>query len=271
MANDDRFTGIVVLLATLITAGGFLWSHWESWCRSIPTRPLSVVAAPVAPVTAQSRDQVSEPEVAVPAVLEKGPGETRANRRAAKRVSDQATETLKILESLAGGWTGSNIPPADKILVCRNRDGRMIVAPGTHRRYTGLRKQILDLDLEDTAIVLAELQARSPEKARVFAAKLISSIHDILAIDLPKVEPDMVAGIHAWHFADPQYRSLGKLQQHMLLMGRKNAGAIRNKLEILGRYLGELPETGKSSIGSEGILMAGSLQSKDPVEQMMNP
>ncbi|MEN8164460.1 MAG: DUF3014 domain-containing protein [Acidobacteriota bacterium] len=276
MAKDDRFTVIVVVLVTLITAGAFLWSHWGS--LAISTRPNATdVAASSAegqtvPDATPALTENSAPKGVVPAVFEIEAAAEEVVQAGNPAVSP-GDRTPATLEKLVHGWTAPDLPAASEILVRRDRDGRMVVASGTRRRYESLRQDIQDLNPSDIDSTLLRLAGSSSTDAEFFRAALIETIDSVLAIEIPDVEPDMVAGVNAWQFADTEYRSLSPAQQHLLLMGRDNARAVRAKMVEIRQHLGEPDgiEPDQPSNRNEPVVIAHSLPSDAPIDELIEP
>ena len=275
MAKDDRFTVIVVVLVTLITAGAFLWSHWGSLAISL--RPTAVAAAPattVSPEPAQATAETGEENTVVPALYEIDPAAAEAVMHASYGKGNSVEKAMATLEMIASGWTNPTVPAPAEILVRRDRDGRTVVASGTHRRYEDLRQNVQNLVLSDidSALLQADGTSSSAE-VESLRANLIAILDETLAVDVPDTEPDMVAGVHAWQFADTEYRSLSPAQKHLLLMGRDNARAVRAKLVEIRRHLGEPDsiDTDQPAIRTEPVVIAQSFGSEDPVDELIEP
>jgi len=275
MAKDDRFTVIVVALVTLITAGAFLWSHWGSPVIMNRANPVAITSVsvdePAAPFPAPN--EALEPLESVPAVFEVQPESSDGVARASNPAISPGDRSPATLEKLVHGWTTPKLPAASEILVRRDRDGRMVVASGTRRRYTDLRQDIQDLDPSDIESTLFRLAGSSSSDAEFFRVALIKTIDAVLAVDLPEIEPGMVAGVNAWQFADTEYRSLAPAQKHILLMGRDNAREVRAKLLEIRRYLGK-PDginTDQPAIRTDPVVIARSLPSEDQTDESIEP
>ena len=275
MAKDDRFTVIVVVLVTLITAGAFLWSHW-----GLPAISAHSVTAVVSESTVPDPDPVremsktEEGNTIVPAIFEVEPKIPEGLLRASNQMV-APDETLATLRNLASGWSDSGVPAAAEVLVRKDRDGRMIVASGTHRRYKALRRQVEALETNRVSLALEQ---STETEASGFRDQVIDTLDAVLAIEVPDAEPDMVAGVHAWEFADAEYKGLSRAQRHLLLMGRSNATAVRARLEAIRQSLGptEAIEVGEPVVPvAEPILIAHASEPEPPlgarVEHLIEP
>lgn len=278
MAKDERFTVIAVTLAILITAGAFVWSHWGALATSVRSKP-------VADASVSSEEQgsievvpnsMNEPEAneILPAVFEIQPEATESFAQASNSPAAVDYQTMAALENLASGWNQSALPAPAEILVRKDRDGRTVVASGTHRRYNDLRQEVQDLDLSDIDTVLHHVEVSGdPADAQALRAALIDTVEAVLEVDLPEVEPDMVAGVHAWQFSDTDYRSMSPAQQHLLLMGRDNAQTVRTKLVEIRQQLGgpDTVEADQPAIEVDPVVIAHSLGSQDPIAELIEP
>ncbi len=268
MAKDDRFTVIVVVLVTLLTAGAFFWSHWGS--PAIRVRPVSVADSASTATNhepAPARPGPEQENPFVPALYEIDPATAEPVIQASNRTGSVSGQAIVILEGIATGWAKSGVPSAAEVLVRNDRDGRLVVASGTHRRYKGLRRDVQNLALSDIDSALLQADGTS------LRTNLIDALDAALAVDLPDTEPDMVAGMHAWQFADTEYRSLPSAQKHLLLMGRDNARAVHAKLVEIRRYLGqpERVDADQSVTRAEPVVIAQSLPLRDPIDELIEP
>lgn len=275
MAKDDRFTVIVAVLVTLITAGAFLWSHWGSPAIMNRPNPVAITSVsvdePAAPIPGPN--QALEPLESVPAVFEVQPGSSGDVAQASNPAISPGDCSPATLEKLVHGWTAPELPVASEILVRRGHDGRMVIASGTHRRYKGLRQDIQDLDPSNIDSALLRLAGSSSSDEEFFRTALTKTIDAVLAVDLPEIEPDMVAGVNAWQFADTEYRSLSTAQKHLLLMGRDNARAVRTKLIKIRQHIGQPGgiDTYQPAIRTDPVVVAHSLPSEDPIDELIEP
>lgn len=279
MAKDDRFTVIAGTIAVLITAGLFLWSHWGSTAFS--TRPTTVAGAIEATadqdVLEPTRTAVEDqrPTTIVPALFEVEPAAVEGVVQASNRYGTSVDHAVAVLEGIASGRFGAGIPAAAEILVRRDRDGRIVVAAGTHRRYTTLRRQLENLDHAAIDAALQKVDGTtSSTDVESLRAHLVEALDETLAVGLPEVEPDMVAGVHAWQFADAQFRGRTQAGQHLLLMGRANAAAVYAKLAEVRRRLGASENSGDADqpvFRTGPVVIAQSSQSEDPPTGLIEP
>jgi len=141
---------------------------------------------------------------------------------------------LDVLEELT--TAGGTLPDPIDTLVRTDRDGRLVVAAGTQRRY---RPLVEALNGVDPTAVVAGLKGLSPQTATAdhtegdLESRLRATIAALLAFNPPDVEPTMVASGPAWTFAEPEYDSLPAAERHLLLMGRRQARAVQSKLDAI--------------------------------------
>lgn len=244
MAKDDRFTVFVVITVTLLTAAIFVATHWDAPtfagrsenAERIVVEPSHPVTGEVAPA---STDEAAQEEI-MPAVY--NPDSSASSVAAVASDSRRAAAddgAMAVLDDLASGWRHADLPTPQEILVRKDADGRMVVAAGTHRRYDRLCEDLENLDVDAVAAALdPAVVATSTDDTADLRGRVISEVNALLAVDLPEVEPDMIAGTVAWGFADDDYKDLTGAQRHLLLMGLDNARAIRPVLEDLRCALG---------------------------------
>jgi len=264
MATDDKFAQITALLALTITFGLFMASHWSSIFtqRSSETVAADLQIPQTPPSEAVSENTCTASEAIVHATHEIEKPVAHSAARAALKVSgpkaSSDSSASKILQSLASGWKDAPLPPASEILVRKDRDGRIVVAGGTHRRYGVLLRDLENLDPEDIRSVLALERTSSGNSLR---DQLMRRIDEILAFDLPDVEPDMQAGKVAWNFADESFRKLGTPERDLLLMGRSNAEAMKSTLAEIRELLVE--DVGGLQVSTQHELIASADHSDD--------
>jgi hypothetical protein len=269
MATEDRFTVIAATTAILITAGLFLWTHWgRTAFPSHQSRPTQTVAPPC------PTEEPGEPEVETPSAVvasfEVDPFGGNSFVQASSPTDGPDDRTLAILEDIASGWKDVNLPAPSEILVRQDPDGRMIVAAGTHKRYNPLRKELDALNPKaiDDALQRA---AVSPIEFSNLQSRLITNLDACLSVDIPEVEPDMIAGTSAWQFADSGFRSLSPMQRHLLLMGRRNARMVQQKLAEIRQQLDGPGVTATESPLAPPVVIAQSLPAESPFAELAQP
>jgi hypothetical protein len=265
MQREDRFITIAGACALLVTISAFLWVHRQAIFRAGPSfraarseqtsdRAVeSIRPTPVSAATEHATRNVavnaSQPENDVSAVVPASYGPDPVPG-AERWPSDSATARLVFdaVRALTAGSTPAlwdDAPPAPaEVQVCRDRDGRLVVAPGTHRRYDPVIQAIEDLDIEAFTASLDDLDAQWVEimpGGPGLRQALATAIDKLLDVDPPNVEPDMVSKGTHWGFADSDYEGLSEAQKHLLLMGLERARIVRTRLEEIRTSIGAVP------------------------------
>jgi len=248
MKSDDRFTAFAVSGALLVTVAVFIWSHPglvnitpEVEVKITTLIPETVSApvqepctTPVGPVVVALNDEDrDEPDVVFASFVE--------NNRA----------DLVTLMAEGRDLAGFALPEFKDVLVRINRDGRTVVAGGTHRQYEDFVQSVEALDIDEVALALES----GPEELRI---TFFEAIENLLATPLAEEDPDMESKGSHWGFADADYESLDTAQKHMLLMGRSQARDVRTKL-IEMRDVFEIVEPVPSVLASEPVQLADAL------------
>jgi hypothetical protein len=274
MATEDRFTPIAATAAVLITAGLFLWTHWGHMAflkhHSRPTRSVVATSPTEEPGPVDVNPPDPQPSSAVIASFEVDPGGGNSFVQTSSPTDGPDDRTLAILEDIASGWKGSHLPAPSEILVRRDSDGRMIVAAGTHKRYNTLRREMDGLDPVEVDDALRQATA-SPDEAETLRTLLITNLDACLSVDIPEVEPDMIAGTSAWQFADSGFRSLSPMQRHLLLMGRRNARMVQQKLAEIRQQLNKPGITTTEPPLAPPVVIAQSLPAESPFAELAQP
>lgn len=234
MKHDDRFSMIAGGAAFLATATVFALTHLGG-AGSVGETPapdrfgerITVAEAPrlepaVAPVPTE--ESVAPVPELVAAVNRPAPEPAdEAGKLSPAALSGPSLGVGEVLRLLA--LSGPEVPETAKVLVRRDRDGRMVVASGTHRGYASVVDRFEALDASRVHV---------PEALR---GDVVRSIDRLLATPEVEIEPEMASNGLAWTFAGPELASLDRAQRQLLLMGRGNAGIVRSKLEELRRQL----------------------------------
>jgi len=265
MKQDDRFFSIAGVLALLATVSAFLWFHQEAIFgigrsarttqRSETTVPIRTAAVPT-PITPTAEfaartarvtpvSPIAKPATIIPAAYE---GEVEAGAGQWATDTESIDRIFDTVMSIAAGTTpglGGDPPlsPVD-VLVYRDRDDRLLVAPGTHQRYDRIVEEFERLETAAFAAAFDFFEIRWTEETPGegdFQSVLTAALDHLLEVELPDVEPDMISKGTHWGFVDPEYDDLTAAQKHILLMGRHNARVVRSRLEEIRNLLGEPP------------------------------
>lgn len=285
MNSDDRFFSITCIAAALITSAVFVWSnHGVLFAGHRPSRAPqashearsdapdlsgTAVEPSITPVSSESASAQESHVFTVNA--------EQAQVETASLVSNDSAAPISpewfmqvvdaVLDGQAVGSSISLVPARDGVLVRTSEGGRTVVASGTHRRYAKLCTAIAHLD---TAQVLqlcrnaegpsaASNDSRSGLRSRVTRALAV-----LLAVEDPDFEPSMRSEGRIWQFVEPEYAALSPAQQHLLLMGRSNAKAVRAKLQtIYDELIAYEAKIAVPETSNEAIVVAANVNESD--------
>lgn len=254
MNSDDRFFSMTCIAAALITSAVFVWSnHGVLFAGHRPSQApqASHEARSDAPALSETSVEPTTTPVSSESVsarksyvftvnAEQAESETASlapDDSAAFISPEWFTQVLDaVLDGQAFDSSNSLAPARDDVLVRTSEDGRTVVASGTHRRYGNLCSavgrldtvRVLELCREADGPATASNDGQSGIRSRVTRALSV-----LLAVEEPDFEPSMRSDGRRWQFVEPEYAALSPAQQHLLLMGRSNAKAVRAKLQTI--------------------------------------
>lgn len=287
MAHDDRLFTLVCCAALLITGTVFIWTHHGSVRFEVgslaevnsasieaPGPPTPDQVGAIADAGPAFAHATNEAPAMVPAVFE--PPIT-AHNDSRNLTTDQMHGFLEaIIHNRSPKLDKWQLPTLAEVLVRRDRDGRLVVAAGTHRRYERAREAITALDGATVAAACENMErqlAMGLPGDGVFRTRVVEALDLLLAPELPEVEPDMVSRGADWGFADTGLDDLSPAQKHMLLMGLDNQRIVRSAFEDIREHLGGSPTTATpadpSNVESE-VLIARRGQPRDE-DQVTEP
>ncbi len=224
MRTDDRFTTVSVIAVLVATAALFAVVN----TGGPPAPPIDVVheSVPrVQPLAQPAADPWSEAAGGASlAILDEG---ITIPRPAAAEPDGRPGLVAAAEAVLAARAPDTALPSDTEVTVRVDRDGRLVVAAGTMRRY---RPLVDELEGFETGVVEAAGQGCD--------GRLLAALDRLLAVEIPEVEPTMVRRGIRWGFADPAYEALDDAQRHLLLMGRDQHRRVRAKLLELRAALG---------------------------------
>lgn len=249
MKNDDRLFFIGVCCAVAVTLGAFLWFN-----RGALMPEYSTAGSPPAGARDSQRRVVVAPTPSL-----SGPAPPAEVAPAVRRASlqdvasqppgwsvgtDGSRRFAAVVEAVAAGslpdLDPQSLPDLREVLVRTDRDGRLVVASGTHRRYAWLVERFATLDPAEVADFAARESGLVVEEGGDDLETILrSAIDHLLEVEPPEVEPDMVSRGSYWGFADVDSEALSPVQKHLLLMGRDNARLIRDRLVELRDLIGD--------------------------------
>jgi hypothetical protein len=257
MKQDDRFFTIAGCCALLVTLGAFLWfNQGQIFYRQAPSRgsqaaaDVSVRESPTGIPNPESRPavQVEDTQPQVDSLNTVVRASYQPEPEPEPEIADiESLGRLRtMIETIAKGETpvvdGFDLPAPAEVLVRRDRDGRLVVAAGTQRRYEAIVAAADGLNRDRVAALLEQL---NPERSLASGGpgderdRLREAVDHLLEVELPGVEPDMCSRGSYWGFVDDEYERLSSAQKHLLLMGRGNASILRNVLVEVRDMIGE--------------------------------
>ncbi len=267
MAHDDRFFTLVCCAALIITGVVFLWTHhgFIRFQTGSPTQAsLGIEQASATPTIAQtintaaakpvSAGRTGDAPAAIPAVFVPEVAASVVHSPIGSPDGPSPDQVLGFVEAViqlkSPRFEGWDLPALAEVLVRRDSDGRLVVAPGTHRRYDQAREVIISLDGPTVAAACDAMEhslAMGIPGEDLFRTKVIQALDLLIAPELPNNELDMVSRGSYWGFSDPGLDDLSPAQKHMLLMGLDNQRIVRATLEGIRQYLGGTPTAASPS------------------------
>jgi hypothetical protein len=156
---------------------------------------------------------------------------------------------VRTIDAIAAGaspeLSSASLPGMTDVLVRVDRDGRTVVAAGTMRRYQQAVDAITSLEPEAAVAAFRMLEGELDQTYQQlgdvdgsFEERLQEAVDHLLAVSLPRVEPDMISKDFRWAFADADKARLSASQKHLLLMGRSSALKVQARLEELRNAFG---------------------------------
>jgi len=239
MDRSDLFWKIGIIAAAVLTTAAYLVVS-----PPVPTASVAATAGRGAPSEASDLATPSPieaatapeahplPALAEPAVATVAP--VVPPPQAATR--DDLEVLVEVLEELTAA--DGTLPGPIDTLVRTDRDGRLVVAAGTQRRYRPLVEALAGVDPAAVANELGrpDVSTTTADLARDdLEARLHATVDSLLAMELPAVEPTMVVDGPGWGFAEREYAGLPDAERHLLRMGRRQAREVQAKLEEIRR------------------------------------
>jgi hypothetical protein len=296
MQQDDRIFAVVgacivsavALVAALVWLGSGITV--EAPQRATVTVPQRAVPTPVASLQPVSR------------VLESGlpdDGEDGLFRAAVAHLSthpelasylvnDRLLERfVRAVDAVAGGYS-----PADEVeflrptrpFIVREDGGRLVIAPGTYRRYDLVTDVFTSLDSDGVIELYRQFGPRLEAIYREvgwanddFDTRLREAVDHLLEVTptAGHIEVEQRAIVYA--YAEDRFENLSGAQKQFLRMGPRNVGAIQGKLRGLRDAMGwpervpaivtaELEQSAEADVLTEPIIAdASPVVAVDPI------
>jgi hypothetical protein len=249
MKKDDRIfatVGACVVSAEALAAA-LMWLG-SGITVDAPQRATVDVLRRLEPATETSLSDGSQAvEVEAPDVEDDGPLRAAMMHVSAHPVLASYLANDRLLrrfvmavDAVAGGYS-----PSDQIeflspgrpFVVREDGGRLVVAPGTYRRYDLVGDVFASLDSEAMADVYRRFSARLDAIYHevgwaddAFDNRMREAIDHLLEVEVPigQIEVEQRAIVYA--YADDHFENLTDAQKHLLRVGPRNARKIQSKL-----------------------------------------
>jgi len=263
MDHQDRFFTIVCTSALLLTVGAFVGSHMGSWKTSATP---AATGPHRAGIPAEALDQ-EEPgdsgaqDLALACTEAATPVGVRMESATAvvahavdkdgwRPMDQQSLRRLAgALEAVASGVTpsvdGFDLPSMRDVLVRRDRDGLLVVAAGTQRRYGPVVEALASIDPEAAVqwfrregAAFGQVAGAGSKGDGSFELLLREAVEHVLVVDLPEEPVVLVSRGARWGFVDADIETLSPVQKHLLLMGRKDARRFQSSLRELQESFG---------------------------------
>ena len=155
---------------------------------------------------------------------------------------------VRAVDAIAGGYSPSDevefLRPSRPFIV-REDEGRLVIAPGTYRRYDVVSDVFASLD-SDGAIELyrqfgPRLEAIYREVGWAnddFDTRLREAVDHLLEVTTSSGQVEVEQRAIVYAYAEDRFEKLTGAQKHFLRMGPRNVGAIQSKLRELRDAMG---------------------------------
>jgi hypothetical protein len=244
---------VLVALALLVVVAGVAWFLLRSGPDPETRAPAPVAEFPEpAPPDLPDVPPLDLPELgASDALVRELVARLSAHPRlAAWLATDRLIERfVLVVVDLAGGFNpAANLPhmaPAEPFAV-RESDGRLVIAPESHRRYDLLGAVVASLDTEGTVRLYLQLLPLIEEAFqelgipdRTFSETLELALRNVLAVEVPAGPLEVVAGEGImYEFRDAGLEARRGAEKALIRMGPENARRIQDKAGELAEGLG---------------------------------
>lgn len=251
-AGPGVAVAIVAAVVALLAAGNWLWRERRPAppAAGEPTAPAVVPEAPAAVAAApSSRPPLDASDAWVrglAATLSAHPGLARwlAGDELVRRL---VAATIQIADGASPSQQLAELRPAAPFRASRSA-GRWFVDVASFRRYDLAAEVVASLDAAEVARLLAELHplldqayGEIGDPASSFDATLARAVGNLLAVQVPDGELELVRQGPLWAYADRALEQRTAADKHLLRLGADNARRVQAKLGELAAAIGLPP------------------------------
>ncbi len=257
MKKDDRIFAVVgaCIVSAVALAAALMWLG-SGITVDAPQRATVDVPRPLEPTVETSLFEGSQAvEDPAPDVDDDGPFRAAMMHVSAHPglasylANDQLLRRFVLaVDAVAGGYSPSDqiefLRPSRPFIV-REDEGRLVVAPGTYRRYDLVGDVFASLDSEAMVNVYRSFSPRLDAIYRevgwaddAFDIRMREAIDHLLEVEVPtgQIEVEQRAIVYA--YADDHFENLTDAQKHLLRVGPRNARQIQSKLREFRTVMG---------------------------------
>jgi hypothetical protein len=196
---------------------------------------------------------------------------------------------VRAVDAVAGGYSPRDevefLRPTSGFMV-RDDGGRLVIASGSFRRYSGFVDVIESLDTDGLVALYRQLGPRLESIYREvgwatedFDARFRAAVDHLLEVAAPSGQIDVEQRTIVYAFAEDRFENLSSAQKQLLRMGPANVERIQAKLRDLGTALGwpepvpaivtaELEHAVKTELTDAPVIAdASPMQTTDPVAE----
>jgi hypothetical protein len=250
-SKGPRVEILVAVAAAVVVAAGIWWFWLRSPAPEPPPAPPPVAEGPEAGPPAYDVPPLDLPELrASDAFVRDMVARLSSHPQlAAWLVPDRLIERfVLVVVELAGGQNPAShirfmAPEAD--FTVREVDGRLVIAPESHRRYDLLAATFASLDTQGTVQLYRQMLPLLEEAFQelglpdqTFDATLQMAIQNLQAVDVPPESPEVVPHEGVYEYRDPEMEGRRGGEKAMARMGPQNVRRIQGKLQELADELG---------------------------------
>lgn len=251
---------VALVLFLLLLATGAAWYWFSSRTGPVPDVPVVVQAdsIPVSIEPAEAPIDLPELDASDALVRELLTELSEHPRWAAWLVPDDLVRRfVTTVVNVAGGDSPRSqlgfLAPEDSFSV-RESDERTVITPESYGRYDALTDVFVSLDTEVAARLYRGLHPLFEQAhrelgltARTFDGSLALAMGNLLAVDVPPADVEVVPYEAVYEYRDRRLEALSPAEKHLVRLGPENAGRVQDKLRELAATLGIAPRDPSAS------------------------